>query len=873
MAEFIFQERGPLGLAMKDEDWHVSPGEKITIPALVANRSSDDIFVELSVQGVPIDWVTLDNPVIHLHPKEKHEIAVTISPPPYPKTQAGEYPVNIRASVQNQPEITLNVQDTLTVAIFLSEGRIGVMLASVQYSVAPGGNIVIPVMLVNRGLDTDTFRLNVKGISPQWISTASPSVKLAPSESREINFKITVPRSSQTDAGRNSFTIQIISENQPDQKSEVDCIMTLAVFSQFTVTMLAPSIKAGQTGTISIKNEGNAKEGYTISFEEQTKKLIFEKAVKVPNEKAGGTPEFHIEFVAVKEQESIHVEAGETAVFEFRARQLSRDLMGGEITIPFIAHVQSAANQQKKSLEGQVISSAYLPVWGVVVILAVLLFFCIFGVLTFRGGKQDNAATQTASANQTQAVINGGEDTDGDGLSNSDEVQHGTNPQNPDSDGDELKDGEEVITYLTDPLKPDTDSDALSDGEEVLRQKTNPILPDTDGDTLTDGDEVNRKTNPLQPDTDADALNDGDEIRVGTDPLKPDSDNDGLADGKEGPTCPNWLNPDSDNDGIVDGKDLDPCNPANPSLTANAPTAIPPTAVPPTAVPPTAVPPTVPAGTTATSEPPPHISGTTVFDSNRDGNSEIYSLNMGNYTQARLTNNPAVDMQPILAPNSQQILYVSNVSGNNEIYLSGLDRRAPINLTNNPADEQYPSWSPDGNYIAFTTNRDGNNEIYIMKNDGTEVRNLSQNPASDTTPSWFSGPGILSADEWIAFTTNRDGNNEIYRVRKDGSELSNLTQNIANDYSPSGYGSTIAFVSDRSGNPDIYTMKVDGQSQANITNSPGQDLDPSIGPSNSWIAFSSDRDGTLDIWVIQTNGKGAYNMTKSQGQDRHPSWR
>ena len=269
MAEFIFQESGPLGLAMKDEDWSVSPGAKITIPALVVNRSSDDIFVELSVLGVPVDWVTLDNPVVHLRPKEKHEFALTISPPPYPQSQAGDYPVNIRASVQNQPEITLNVKDTLTVAMYRSEGRIGVMLASIQYSVAPGGNIVIPVVLVNRGLDTDTFRLNVKGIPPQWISTVTPSVKLAPSESREIEFKITIPRSSQTDAGRNSFTIQIISENQPDQKSEVDCIMTVAVFSQFTVSMLAPSIKAGQTGSISIKNEGNAKEAYTVSFEEQ----------------------------------------------------------------------------------------------------------------------------------------------------------------------------------------------------------------------------------------------------------------------------------------------------------------------------------------------------------------------------------------------------------------------------------------------------------------------------------------------------------------------------------------------------------------------------------------------------------------------------
>ena len=105
MAGFIFQESGPLGLAMKDEDWHVAPGDKITIPALVANRSSDEIYVELSIQGVPIEWVTIDNPVVRLAPKEKHEVTLTISPLPYPQSRAGEYTVAINAIIHKQPEI------------------------------------------------------------------------------------------------------------------------------------------------------------------------------------------------------------------------------------------------------------------------------------------------------------------------------------------------------------------------------------------------------------------------------------------------------------------------------------------------------------------------------------------------------------------------------------------------------------------------------------------------------------------------------------------------------------------------------------------------------------------------------------------------
>ena len=877
MAEFIFQESGPLGLAMKDEDWHVAPGEKITIPALVANRGLEEIFVDLSVHGIPLHWVTMDTPVVRLSPKEKKEVTLTISPPPFPQCRAGFFSVNIRANIQNQPESTVNVQDTLTVAAYQSEGRIGILLTSVQYSVAPGDNIVVPVMLVNRGLEADTLRLNVKGISSLWISTVTPDARLAPAESREIEFKISIPRASQTTAGRHSFTIQIISENHPDQNSEVVCIMTVAVFAKFAASIPVPNIKANETGSISIKNEGNAKEAYTVSFEEPAKELIFEKAILVPNEKPAANktaaPEFHTEFIEVKSDEPIHVDPGETGAFQFRSRPRSRKFLGGESNHPFIVNIQSVANKQKQSLEAQVISKAFLPVWAFILIIVLLLGCCLSTFLFTRNNQQTIATTQTASANQTLAVLNGGEDSDGDGLTNSDEIQRGTDPNNPDTDGDGLKDGEEVLTYLTDPLKPDSDSDGLSDGDEALRLKTNPILPDTDGDTLTDGDEVKRGTNPLVPDTDGDGLMDGDEVRFGTDPLKPDSDNDGLLDGQENQNCPNWLNPDSDKDGIVDGKDPSPCDATNPSLTANAPTApvVPtnPAATNPAATNPA---PTAPVAATSPAEAP-RLSGLIVFESNRDGNSEIYSLNMENFTQTRLTNNAAVDMQASISPNSQQIVFVTNRDGNNEIYIAGLDGQNPVNLTNNPADEQFPVWSPDGNFIAFTTNRDGNNEIYIMKKDGTEVRNLTQNPANDSDPSWFSGPGAIKADEWIAFTTNRDGNNEIYRVKDDGSNLLNLTQNPANDHSPAGYGSSIAFVSERGGNPEIFVMKVDGKSPANITNNPSQDLDPTFGSNNNWIASASDREGNLDIYVIERNGEGLYNMTKSPSQDKLPYWR
>jgi hypothetical protein len=58
-------------------------------------------------------------------------------------------------------------------------------------------------------------------------------------------------------------------------------------------------------------------------------------------------------------------------------------------------------------------------------------------------------------------------DSDRDGLFDAVETILGTNPNNPDSDGDGLPDGEEVYRYGTDPFKQDTDGDGYSDAYEI----------------------------------------------------------------------------------------------------------------------------------------------------------------------------------------------------------------------------------------------------------------------------------------------------------------------------------------------------------------------------------------------------------------------
>ena len=76
-------------------------------------------------------------------------------------------------------------------------------------------------------------------------------------------------------------------------------------------------------------------------------------------------------------------------------------------------------------------------------------------------------ATTTEQNQSAQILYNDG-DSDNDGLIDSEEARLGTDPKNPDTDGDLLVDGDEVKIWGTDPLKKDTDGDGFDDGSEIL---------------------------------------------------------------------------------------------------------------------------------------------------------------------------------------------------------------------------------------------------------------------------------------------------------------------------------------------------------------------------------------------------------------------
>jgi thiol-disulfide isomerase/thioredoxin len=110
-------------------------------------------------------------------------------------------------------------------------------------------------------------------------------------------------------------------------------------------------------------------------------------------------------------------------------------------------------------------------------------------------------------------------DADTDGLTAEEEEEWGTDPDNDDTDGDGLSDGEEVHDYGTDPTQADSDGDGLSDGEEIEETETDPNNADSDGDGLSDGEEIEEtETDPNQADTDGDGYSDSEEVAAESDP-------------------------------------------------------------------------------------------------------------------------------------------------------------------------------------------------------------------------------------------------------------------------------------------------------------------------------------------------------------------
>jgi Tol biopolymer transport system component len=138
-----------------------------------------------------------------------------------------------------------------------------------------------------------------------------------------------------------------------------------------------------------------------------------------------------------------------------------------------------------------------------------------------------------------------------------------------------------------------------------------------------------------------------------------------------------------------------------------------------------------------------------------------------------------------ISPDGKWLAFDSDRNGNQDLYRMPIAGGEAEQLTDDPADDFQPNWSPDGQELGFHTFRSGTRDIYVVPASGGEARPVVATPAQERDAGWSpDGRRML-------FSSDRTGRPEIYTIPRDGDgwgEPKQLTRNggIFGFWSPDG---------------------------------------------------------------------------------------
>jgi thermitase len=278
--------------------------------------------------------------------------------------------------------------------------------------------------------------------------------------------------------------------------------------------------------------------------------------------------------------------------------------------------------------------------------------------------------------------------------------------------------------------------------------------------------------------------------------------------------------------------------------------------------------------------PPPSSESMVAFVSDRDGDFEIYTMDVDGTGVTQLTHNQAKDEGPSWSPDGSRIVFHSERDGHSQIYVMDADGSNETRLLASAAWDGWVYWSPDGTKVAFSrwADHDGTGdyrtEAYVMNANGTNVKRLTYSSALGSgAGAWPSGWSPDSSQ--ILFYWYRGGYNQLWIMNSDGSSQRKLTTDTHWNAIPtmSPDGTRIAFASYRDGNYEIYVMNSDGTNPTRLTYVSEEDWRPTWSQDGSKILFESKRDGRTQVYWMNPDGSQQTRLTSNTAYDGQAVWR
>jgi Tol biopolymer transport system component len=162
----------------------------------------------------------------------------------------------------------------------------------------------------------------------------------------------------------------------------------------------------------------------------------------------------------------------------------------------------------------------------------------------------------------------------------------------------------------------------------------------------------------------------------------------------------------------------------------------------------------------------------------------------GAATGTVLMRSMSLDREPMYAPDGSRVVFASSRSGNLDLWTMDIGDRSMRRLTDDPATDWDPAFTADGRSIVWSSNRSGNFEIWMANADGSGARQVSHDGEGAENPS------ITPDGRWIVYTSGGVAKRGIWRVRPDGRDAAPVASGtyVLPEASPDGQ--LVAFLSD-----------------------------------------------------------------------------